>query len=52
MCKQCTWERIKLKCKICGEPIGKGYPRLLAHTAAHYTPAGLLYNEDIEEILF
>ncbi|MBV9176769.1 MAG: hypothetical protein JO327_07765 [Nitrososphaeraceae archaeon] len=25
------------------------YPRLLAHTAAHYTSAELLYNEDIEE---
>jgi hypothetical protein len=49
MCKQCAWERIKLKCKICGETIGKGYPRLLAHTAAHYTSAELLYNEDIEE---
>jgi hypothetical protein len=49
MCRQCAWERIKLKCKICGEIIGKGYPRLLAHTTAHYSAAELLYNEEAEE---
>jgi hypothetical protein len=49
MCRQCAWEKIKLKCKICGEIIAKGYPRLLAHTTAHYTTAELLYNEKAEE---
>jgi hypothetical protein len=49
MCRQCAWERIKLKCKLCSEIIGKGYPRLLAHTAAHYSHSELLYNEEIEE---
>jgi hypothetical protein len=49
MCRQCAWEKIKLKCKICGEIIPKGYPRLLAHTTAHYTTAELLYNEEAEE---
>jgi hypothetical protein len=29
MCRQCAWEKIKLKCRICGEIIAKGYPRLL-----------------------
>src|SRR5437016_8408239 len=48
MCRRCAWERIKQKCKVCGEIIGKGYSRLLAHTAAHYTPAQL-YNEEIEK---
>ena len=49
MCRQCAWEGIKLKCKICGEIIGKGYPRLLAHTTAYYTTAELFYNEEAEE---
>ena len=49
MCRQCAWEKIKLKCKICGEIISKGYPRLLAHTAAHYTTSEFLYNEEAEE---
>jgi hypothetical protein len=49
MCRQCAWEKIKLKCKICGEIIAKGYPRLLAHTTEHYTTAELLYNEQAEE---
>jgi hypothetical protein len=49
MCRQCAWEKIKLKCKICGEIIGKEYPRLLAHTTAHYTSSELLYNEEIEK---
>jgi hypothetical protein len=41
MCRQCAWEKIKLKCKICGEIIGKGYPKLLAHTIAHYSASEL-----------
>jgi hypothetical protein len=49
MCRQCAWEKIKLKCKICGEIIGKGYPKLLAHTIAHYSASELLYNEETEE---
>ena len=49
MCRQCAWERIKLKCKLCGEIIGKGFPRLLAHTTAHYTSNELLYDEEIEK---
>jgi hypothetical protein len=40
--------KIKLKCKICGEIIPKGYPRLLAHATAHYTSSELLYNEEAE----
>jgi hypothetical protein len=52
MCRQCAWEKIKLKCKICGEIIAKGYPRLLAHTTSHYTTAELLYNEETEENVF
>ena len=49
LCRRCAWERIKQKCKLCVEIIGKGYSRLLAHTAAHYTSAQLLYNEEIEK---
>src|ERR687887_609301 len=49
MCRQCAWEKIKLKCKICGKIIGKDYPRLLAHTTAHYSPSEILYNEEAEE---
>jgi hypothetical protein len=49
MCRKCAWEKIKLKCKICVEIIGKGFPRILAHTAAHYTPYELFYNEGIEK---
>jgi hypothetical protein len=49
MCKECAWKRIKLKCKLCDEIIGKGYPKLLAHTVSHYSPSELLYNEEIEE---
>jgi hypothetical protein len=49
MCRQCAWEKIKLKCKICGEIISKGYPRLLAHTSAHYNTPGLLSNEETEQ---
>ena len=50
MCRRCAWERIKLKCKICGEIISKGYPRLLAHTTMHYTTtSGLLSNEETEQ---
>jgi hypothetical protein len=49
MCRQCAWEKIKLKCKICGEIISKGYPRLLAHITAHYTTPGLLSNEETEQ---
>jgi hypothetical protein len=49
MCRQCAWEKIKLKCKIYGEIISKGYPRLLAHATAHYTSSELLYNEKAEE---
>jgi hypothetical protein len=45
-------KKIKLKCKICGEIIAKGYPRLLAHTTAHYTTTELLYNEETEENVF
>jgi transcription elongation factor Elf1 len=52
MCRQCAWEKIKLKCKICGEIIGKGYPRLLAHTTSHYTSAELLYSEEAVENIF
>ena len=48
MCRQCAWERIKHKCKICNKVIGKGYPRLLAHITSHYTSNELLYNEEIE----
>jgi hypothetical protein len=48
MCRQCAWERIKHKCKICNKVIGKGYPRLLAHITSHYTSNELLYKEDIE----
>ena len=48
MCRQCAWERIKHKCKICSEVIGKGYPRLLTHITSHYTSNELLYKEDIE----
>jgi hypothetical protein len=50
MCRQCAWEKIKLKCNICGEIIGKGYPKLLAHTIAHVSE--LLYNEAEENIIF
>jgi superfamily II helicase len=46
MCRQCAWERIKHKCKMCGEVIGKGYHRLIAHITSHYTSNELLYNED------
>jgi hypothetical protein len=49
MCKRCAWEKINLKCKICGEIITKGYPRLLAHTTAHYTTSELLSNEEAEQ---
>ena len=49
MCRQCAWDKIKLKCKICGEIISKGYPRLLAHATAHYTSSELLYNEESDE---
>jgi hypothetical protein len=42
MCRECAWEKIKLKCKICGEIIAKGYPRLLAHAAAHYATSELI----------
>jgi hypothetical protein len=49
MCRQCAWEKIKLKCKICGEIIGKGFPRVLSHTAAHYTGSEILYNEGVEK---
>jgi hypothetical protein len=45
MCRQCAWERIKHKCKMCAEVIGKGYPRLIAHITSHYTSNELLYNE-------
>ena len=48
MCRQCAWERIKHKCKMCGEIIGKGYPKLLAHITSHYTSTELLYKEGIE----
>ena len=41
--------KIKLKCKICGEIISKGYPRLLAHATVHYISSELLYNEQAEE---
>jgi DNA-directed RNA polymerase subunit N (RpoN/RPB10) len=44
MCRQCAWEKIKLKCKICGKIIAKRYPRLLARITAHYTTAELLSN--------
>ena len=40
-----TWS----KCKICGEIVAKGYPKLLAHTTSHYSPSELLYNEEAEE---
>jgi hypothetical protein len=49
MCRGCAWEKIKLKCKMCEEIIGKGYPKLLAHTIAHYSASELLYNEETEE---
>jgi hypothetical protein len=49
MCRDCAWEKIKLKCKICREIMTKGYPRLLAHITSHYTTAELLYNEEAEE---
>jgi hypothetical protein len=52
MCRQCAREKIKLKCKICGEIIGKGFPRLLAHAAVHYASSELLYNEEAEENIF
>jgi hypothetical protein len=48
MCRQCAWERINHKCKICKKVIGKDYPRLLAHITSHYTSNELLYKEDIE----
>jgi hypothetical protein len=48
MCRQCAWERIKNKCKMCGEVIEKVYPRLLAHITSHYTSNELLYKEGIE----
>ena len=34
-----------------GEILAKGYPRLLAHTTAHYTTAEILYNEEAQETL-
>ena len=46
ICRQCAWEAIKHKCKICSEVIGKGYARLIAHITSHYTSNELLYNED------
>jgi len=46
MCRQCAWERIKHKCKICDDIVGKGYSRLLAHITSHYTSNEFLYNED------
>jgi ribosomal protein S27E len=49
MCRECGWEKIKLKCKICGEIIAKGDPRLLAHAAAHYATSELLYNEEADQ---
>jgi hypothetical protein len=49
MCRLCAWEKVKLKCKICGEIIAKGFSRVLAHTAAHYTGSELLYNEGVEK---
>ena len=49
MCRQCAWDKIKLKCKICSKIIGKGYPKLLAHITAHYSASELLYNEETEE---
>jgi hypothetical protein len=52
MCRQCAWEKIKLKCKLCGEVIAKGYPRLLAHTTSHYTTTELVYDEEAEESIF
>src|SRR5919198_5692496 len=36
-------------CKICGEIIAKGFPRVLAHSAAHYTASELLYDEEIKK---
>jgi hypothetical protein len=48
ICRQCAWERVKHKCKVCGEVIGKGYSRLLAHITSHYTANELLYKEGIE----
>jgi hypothetical protein len=39
---------MKLKYKLCGKIIGKGFSILLAHIAAHYT-AKLLYNEEVKE---
>jgi hypothetical protein len=49
MCRDCAWEKIKLKCKICGEIISKGFPRLLAHTTTHYATSELLYNEEADQ---
>jgi hypothetical protein len=47
MCRQCAWERLKHKCKMCGKIIGKGYPRLLAHIASHYSSNEFLQKEGI-----
>ncbi len=52
MCRECAWDRIKLKCKICGEIIAKGYPKLLAHTIAHYSHSELLTTKKSKRILF
>jgi DNA-directed RNA polymerase subunit N (RpoN/RPB10) len=52
MCRQCAWEKIKLKCKICGKIIAKGYPRLLAHITEHYATSELLYNQGVDENIF
>jgi hypothetical protein len=42
MCRQSAWEKVKHKCKMCGEVIGKGYPRLLSHVISHYTSNELI----------
>jgi hypothetical protein len=35
-------ERIKHKCKLCGDITGKDYARLLAYITSHYTSNELL----------
>lgn len=49
MCRECARKRVKLKCKLCGQIIGKGYPKLFPRTLGHYRPSQLLYNGEIEE---
>src|SRR5918912_3931102 len=50
MCRLCAWEKVKLKCKICGEIIAKGFSRVLAHTAAHYTGLSCFFEDHFKHL--